>query len=294
MEKAGNKVIIIGGGASGMVAAISARRNGADVTILEKNPRIGRKILATGNGRCNLTNINMDVSYYHGRHPEFVLGAFSRFDYNNTIDFFEELGIAHKVEDGGKVFPISNQASSVLDVLRYDIENSGIEVVCDANVVEIKKGKSFKVTVEDGRYFSGDRVIIAAGGKASPDLGSNGSGYKLARSMGHTIVEPFPALVQLKLSSKYLKQLQGIKFDGDAEVIVNGSTVRVETGEILFTEYGISGPPIIQLSRRAAEYLKKGDKVYIKVVVVNNLAYHELDEMLANRIKKWCRKAAAV
>lgn len=276
-------ILIIGGGAAGMIAAIAARRNGADVTILERNPRVGRKILSTGNGRCNLTNVNIDVSKYHGRHPEFIYGPIYRFGYDMTIDFFEELGITPRIEDGGKVFPMSGQASSVLDVLRYEIENTGINVVCDANVTGIKRKKQFEVTVSGGRVYKGDRVILCAGGKASPDLGSNGSGYELAKMLGHTIIEPFPALVQLKLNAPFLKSIMGVKFEGTADVMVNGKVLRSESGEILFTEYGISGPPILQLSRTAGENIMKGREVIIRLSVVNSMDEGELKDYLIGR-----------
>ena len=278
-------VLIIGGGASGIIAAIAASKNGADVTILERNSRVGKKILATGNGRCNLTNSNIDISRYHGNCPEFIYGPFSKFDYYKTIDFFEDLGISHKIEEEGKVFPQSNQASSVLDVLRYELEVLKINIICDVNIVNIIKRGKFELTCEDGRIFKGDRVILAAGGKASPDLGSNGSGYKLSQNLGHKIIDPFPALVQLKLSSKFLKQVQGIKFDGDVEVICNNKVIRSEKGEILFTDYGISGPPVLQVSRKASECLKQGHKVWLKVVMVNYLTRDELESLLMRRFQ---------
>jgi predicted Rossmann fold flavoprotein len=285
-----NPVIIVGGGASGMIAAIAARRKGAEVIILEANPRVGKKILATGNGRCNISNINTDVSRYHGRHPEFVLGPLSRFDVDSAMAFFETLGIYHRVEDDGKVYPMSNQASSVLDVLRYELESSGINVICDARVKKIEKKKTFEVTVSDGRTFNASSVILAAGGKASPSLGSDGSGYALARKLGHSIIEPFPALVQLKLSAVFLKQVQGIKFDGEAEIIADNKTVRSERGEILFTEYGISGPPILQLSRKAGEYLSDGKRVILKVILVSYLTEDELDSLLVRRFSDGAEK----
>ncbi len=136
-----NKIIIIGGGASGMLAAISAKRSGADVIVLERNSRVGKKILATGNGRCNYTNINLNINNYHGNNPKFAYSALSSFDVNQTIDFFERIGITPAIEEDGKVFPLSFQSSSVLDVLRYEIENLGIELVTEAYVVSIKKKK---------------------------------------------------------------------------------------------------------------------------------------------------------
>jgi len=278
------RVIVVGGGAAGIIAALAARYQGAEVTVLEKNKRIGKKLLVTGNGRCNLTNIDLDISNYHGRHPEFAGWALNRFDVRKTIDFFERLGVVHKVEEGGKVFPRSNQASSVLDVMRYELEKTGVKVVCEAEVKDIKKNRrDFAVFLADGREYRADRVIITTGGKAAPQLGSNGSGHTLAKNLGHRIIEPFPALVQLKLAAKFLKQIQGVKFEGDAEIIAGGRPVAGARGEILFTEYGISGPPILSLSRKAGEYLQKDEKVWLKVVLINNISGGELEQYLIKR-----------
>jgi len=280
------RVAVIGGGAAGIMAAIAARYTGAGVTILEKNQRIGKKILATGNGRCNLTNVNLEITNYHGRNPEFARGALNRFNVRKTIDFFEYLGITHKVEDGGKVFPGSGQASSVLDVMRYELDETGVNVICEAEVKEVKKdAREFIIDLADGREYRADRVIIATGGKAAPQLGSNGSGYILAKNLGHKIIEPFPALVQLKLAAKFLKQIKGIKFEGNAEIIVNERPVAGAQGEILFAEYGVSGPPILSLSRKAGEYMRKNQKVYLKLSLINDLSEQKLEEYLAGRFQ---------
>ncbi len=285
------KVAVIGGGAAGMVAAIAASYKGADVIILEKNQRVGKKILATGNGRCNLTNMNTGLAYYHGKNPGFARAALSGFDIKKTIDFFERLGVAHKVEEGGKVFPVSNQASSVLDVLRYELAETGVRVLCEAGVREIKNSRrGFDILLEDGRKFEADRVILATGGKAAPNLGSNGSGYKLARNLGHSIVEPFPALVQLKLAAKFLKQIEGVKFEGDAEIIFNDQTIQKASGEILFTEYGASGPPVLSLSRRAGEYLQRGDRVWLKLVLFKDMTATQLEQLLIERFQRGPQK----
>ena len=178
------KVIIIGGGASGLMASIAAQINGAQVVILERMNRVGKKILATGNGRCNLSNVNLDINNYHSSYIKFVNGIINRFTVEQTLDFFNQMGIEYKVEDKGKVYPLTEQASSVLDVLRYEIKRLGIEEVCEAEVVKIKNDKSkkydkFTLYLKDGRTMSGDKVILATGGKSSPNLGSNGSGYQL-------------------------------------------------------------------------------------------------------------------
>lgn len=281
------RIAVIGGGAAGIVAAIAASYKGADVTIIEKNNRIGKKILATGNGRCNLTNINLGPANYHGKNPGFSGAALTKFDVQNTIDFFERLGVAHKVEEGGKVFPVSDQASSVLDVLRCELEKAGVRVLCESAVSDIKKeDQGFIITFQNGEAYKADRVILAAGGKAAPNLGSNGSGYTLARKLGHSIVEPFPALVQLKLAAAFLKQIQGVKFDGDAEIIVNNKVMQKESGEILFTEYGASGPPVLSLSRLAGECLQERKTAWLKLALINTCGREQLDRYLIKRFSQ--------
>lgn len=278
------KVIVVGGGAAGLFAALIAGREGAEVAIIERNQRVGKKILATGNGRCNLTNIDLHISHYHGQNPQFAYSALQAFDNYQAIDFFEHLGIAHKVEEEGKVFPFSNQASSVLDVLRYEVERLGIESIVESEVKEIHKlGKGFELITKDGKKYFAHKVILAAGGKAAPNLGSNGSGYSLAEKLGHRLVDPFPALVQLKLAEPFLKQIKGIKFDGAAEILVKGKPLAQAQGEILFTEYGISGPPIFQLSRTTAEKLRTNHDVWIKVVILPTWSKEKLDQYLKKR-----------
>ncbi|WP_353894581.1 NAD(P)/FAD-dependent oxidoreductase [Proteinivorax hydrogeniformans] len=277
-------VIVVGGGASGMIAAISAARQGAKVVILERLNRIGKKLLATGNGRCNLTNTNMDISFFHGTDPKFALGALHSFDYKQTIDFFDFLGITPKVEGEGKVYPYSLQSSSVLDVLRYEIAALNIMEKCDTEVLDIVPTRpGFIVKTKSGQ-LKGDSVIIATGGKASPQLGSNGSGYVLAEKLGHRLTEIYPSLVQLKLYEKYVKQMKGVKFEGKVSVGVKDKALRVECGEILFTDYGISGPPILQVSRTAIEQISKGKSPWVEVDVFPQYSKKELQELISTRL----------
>ena len=280
------KVFVIGGGASGMMAALAARYKGADVTILERNPRVGKKILATGNGRCNYTNVNLSANCYHGKNPDFVYGALSAFDVSKTIGFFEKLGIAPRVEEGGKVFPMSGQASSVLDLLRYELEKTGVNVICEAFVKDVKKTKKgFRLQLEDGRSLEADRVILACGGKAMPSTGSDGNGYDLARKLGHKIVDIFPALVQLKLEGNFFKQIDGVKFVGTAEVLSGGKALARDRGDILFANYGVSGPPILQISRKAGELLQEKREALLKISIIDDMGRKELDGFLEKRIK---------
>jgi predicted Rossmann fold flavoprotein len=206
----GNNIIIIGGGASGLLAASVAAKNGSNVTILERNSRIGKKILVTGNGRCNYTNTTTNVTDYNN--PDFVSYGLSVFNPSRTINYFSTLGIVPKVEKEGKTYPLSEQASSIVDVFLYELDLMNVEVITDAMVVSIiRKNRSFSVYLEDGRTFDADKVIIATGGKAMPKTGSDGSGYTLAEVLGHNVTTTFPALVKLKLDSPYLNQLAGIK-----------------------------------------------------------------------------------
>ena len=286
------RVIVVGGGASGMMAAITARRQGADVTILERNPRVGKKILATGNGRCNYTNINTDISYYHGNNPKFVYSALAQFDVYQTIEFFEDLGIVHKIEDRGKVFPMSDQASSVLDVLRYQLEKRQVKVICNAFVqnISVKGDNRFQLKLEDGSSIEGDRVIIATGGKAMPSSGSDGNGYHLARQLGHSIVNVFPGLVQIMLEGSFFKQIQGVKFVGTAEVLQKNKSVAKDRGDILFANYGVSGPPILQISRKAGELLLKGQNPVLKISIIDTMSQQQVNNLIEKRFNKATEK----
>lgn len=290
--KKNKRVIVVGGGAAGMMAAISAKRLGADVTILEKNPRVGKKILATGNGRCNFTNINTNITCYNGNNPKFSYSALSNFTIDDTIHFFEKLGISHKVEGLGKVFPRSDQASSILDVLLYELNELGVSIICDANVEDITKKKDkFIIRLENGIKHSGDRVIITTGGKAMPSSGSDGKGYDLARKFGHTIRDVFPALVQLMLEGSFFKRITGVKFIGTAELIHKNKSLMKDRGDILFTNYGISGPPILQLSRKAGELLNKGKEAYLKVIIMDTMSKDELRKLMTKRFQVGAKKS---
>ena len=278
-----NKIIIVGGGASGLMAAIAAARNGAAVTILEKNDRVGKKLLATGNGRCNYTNEDVRLVHFHGSDKAFIEKALSIFGRDSVIDFFERLGIAPASEDNGKIFPLSFQASSVLDVLRYEADRLGVEVRVESRVSKIVKNGQFKVDLKTGESLSSDKVILATGGMAMPVSGSDGNGYPIAKSLGHKVAPSTPSLVQLKLKSDKLKQINGTKVVGKASLFIDDELVKEDYGDILFTDYGISGPPILQLSREAVIALESSKRVKLDVSIILNKSEEELLDYLEKR-----------
>ncbi len=293
MLRSSISVLVIGGGAAGLVAAIAARRAGADVTVLEKGQRVGRKILATGNGRCNLTNTDLDISHFHGSNPRFAHGVLRRLDYGATLAFFHELGIVARVEDG-RVYPLSNQASSVLDLLRYELDRLGVVTQVEAAVSELRREvDGFTALTADNRRFTADRAIISTGGMAAPAFGCVGDGYRLAEVLGHTIVEPHPALVQLHLDARFLGQIDGVRCEGRAQIEVNGEAQAYDQGELLFTSYGISGIPVLQISRVAAHWLQCGATVTLRLDLLPQLSKSELEAVLAERFATQPHKGIA-
>lgn len=258
-------VIVIGGGASGMMAAIHAAKAGASVTILEHTDRVGKKILSTGNGRCNMTNLYQGEECYRSQNPVFPIKVLEQYPVSETLEFFEGIGILPKNKNG-YIYPNSEQASAVLDVLRTELVRRKIEVVCGCQVTRIRGngGGGFQVNSSSGR-FDADRLILAAGSKAAPNTGSDGSGYELAGRLGHQVITPLPALVQLRCREKHYKQLAGIRTEARLTLYVDGKAADTQTGELQLTDYGISGIPTFQLSRYASVALDKGRAV--KVII---------------------------
>lgn len=245
---------VIGGGASGMVAALAAAEsNHARVILFERQARLGRKLLATGNGRCNLTNLYTKIARYHGNEPEFVAQALSKFDVEQTLQWFHDIGLFTFEEASGRVYPYSDQANSVVDVLRFALEKENIRLELGFEVTKIKKtAQGFSVECTD-RAVACDRVIIACGGLAGTKLGGCMAGYQLLRSMGHKMTKLRPALVQLKSSWSGIAALKGVRANCYAAIFCDGRLHGGTIGEIQFTEYGLSGPVIFEISRDACQ-----------------------------------------
>lgn len=281
------KIGVIGGGAAGMMAAITAASEGAVVTLLEGGERVGKKILATGNGKCNLGNLNLSTGDYYGASTEWIGECLSRFDCDDTIRFFRGIGLMLK-EKNGYLYPLSEQAASVLDVLRTELRTSGVEVITEAKVQSVEKSEEGVFRVKAGeKNFSFDRVILACGSKAAPKTGSDGSGYKLAKRLGHELIPTVPALVQLRCEEGWLKEVAGVRTDAQITVVSGYVDEEItERGELQLTDYGISGIPVFQLSRKVNYLLRKLGKngvVEVSVDLLPDYTHEEVAQLWAVR-----------
>ncbi len=282
--------IIIGGGASGMMAAIIAARRDKNIAIIEKNSKLGRKILATGNGRCNISNKNSQedkrtLKHYFGQNPKFVMSAFNQFDYNDTEVFFEELGINFKEEDGGRMFPVSNQAQSVLDVFEFELNRLQVKLITSKTPKEINYDNGFIVKLNDGQEISSKKLIVSTGGKTYPKFGTTGDGYTIAKQFGHSIIEQFPVYSGLIIKSPIFQKLQGIKCEASVVAKVDNKEIAKNTGTIMFAHFGLSAPGVLEISRSIAQKLRLEKK---KVILsLNLLAFIKKDEVDKFLVDRW-------
>lgn len=259
------KVAIIGGGASGLMAAITAGRNGANVDIWERNDRIGKKILATGNGKCNFTNTDLDIHHFRGTNLEKPQKILKQFDNTQVEAFFKDLGMICRKKES-LLYPYSEQASTVLDALRYAVSDAHINVLTEKLVTDILPldNGGFKVISKSNSKIY-DKVIITCGGYASPKTGSDGRGYSLARKLGHKITDTCPALTGLKVKDKDFKSIAGVRCPANISLFVDGKEAGSEKGELQLTDYGISGIAVFQLSRIAGIALQNKRNVTVNI-----------------------------
>ena len=247
-------VAVIGGGASGMMAAVTAASGGAHVILLEHKDRIGKKILSTGNGRCNFTNTHQEPICYHSEDPLFPWEVVERFNAQAVISFFLQMGVYSKNRNG-YIYPNSDQASAVLDAFRMELDRLKVEIRTGVECREIRPGKKGFTVLTDQGPVRADRVILCAGSKAAPTTGSDGSGYDLAKKLGHRILPVLPALTALKCEEKFFKSIAGVRANGSVSIWSDGECIAKDTGEIQLTDYGISGIPVFQVSRYASKLL---------------------------------------
>ncbi|ACZ01483.1 NAD(P)/FAD-dependent oxidoreductase [Streptobacillus moniliformis] len=279
------KIGIIGAGASGILCAIYAAQRGYDVVIFERKDRMLKKVLVTGNGTCNFTNINAGYRNYFSIEEKIDERIFNEYSFEDVLSFFKKIGIEYKVEKFGKVYPLSYQASAIVDALRFKVESmKNIEVKYEFEVSKVrKKNLKFNVSSVSNETIVVDKLVIAAGGISYPELGSNGSGYDLAIKMGHSRTEIFPVLVQLKVDKKYAKGLEGVKQKVKLSVYNNNELLRSDENELLFTAYGVSGPCIFNLSYLTALY--NLDDLYWNVDFLSMYSEDELRTLLYTRKK---------
>lgn len=258
-------ISVVGGGAAGLVAAIAAARSGACVSVHERNDRVGKKILATGNGRCNLTNVDLDQKFFHCPEPGFVATVLGEVTLTDTLEFFAGLGVEVS-EESGRCYPRSMQAASVLDVLRHESERLEIKLLTGSRVSAVRRERlGFSLHTAEGQVSLARNVIIATGGKAAPKFGSTGDGLGLAESLGHSIVTPIPALAGLKLDAEYLPGLAGVRLL--ATVSLPGIGMP-RYGEVIFTPYGISGIPVLDLTAGAARVLAENSPAELSLTLM--------------------------
>lgn len=284
--------IVIGGGAAGLMAAVESKRLGYSVLVIERNLRAGKKIALTGKGRCNITtyNLNLDdlISKYQ-RNGKFLYGAFSRFTVQDTLKYFEEtLHVPLKIERGQRVFPKSDRAIDIIYALAEEIED---DILPNTSVLSFKtKGKKITHAVTYKGEFQAKRFILATGGKSYPTTGSNGDGYILAKDVGHTIVEPKPALVPIICKEKWVKELAGLSLKYvTISAYQDGKRIVSNFGEALFTHEGLSGPIIIDMSRKVGDALKKGG-VFLSIDFKPAIEREELDKRLQTDLKSLAKK----
>lgn len=280
------RIAVVGGGAAGMAAAVHAARAGAKVEVYERNDRVGRKILSTGNGRCNFSNEKMDSGCYHGSGLKLIEQIYQNYGVTETKAFFEGLGMRIK-DRGGYLYPASGQASTVLDVLRYELEQLSVTIHTQQKVIAVvplRNGKDagtddgatspkgrIRIETADHTKRDYDAVILACGGKAAPNSGSDGNGYILAEKLGHRIVPVVPALTALHCKETFFRRVSGVRCDADLTLYIDGCETVSDRGELQWTEYGISGIPVFQLSRDAAYALRKKRSVSVRIDLMPDL-----------------------
>lgn len=277
------KAVIIGAGASGLALAVklSLRFGGENVALIERLDRVGKKLLSTGNGQCNLTNVDCDLSHFHSEKLGFCENIITNYGKNSVQSFFESLGIP-LTEDGGKVYPLSKQASSVLDALRFKISALNTQCFLGEKIVDIKKqGDLFTIYSDSGKVFNAQNVIVSVGGNSQKHLGTDGSSYTLLENFGHKKTKLYPSIVQLKADVKRLKGLKGLKQKVNAFAVVDNKVVANSYGDIMFTDYGLSGNVAFYLS----SYFAGKNNSFIQIDFCPELSQIELINFIKNKQK---------
>lgn len=274
-----------------MMAAISASSGQNEVTLIEKNKHLGRKLLLTGGGRCNLTNVcePEDLIHHFSKTGSFLRDAFKIFNNNDLVSFFAERGLKTKVEEGGRVFPVTDKASSVLDSLEKELKKLKVKILFGTSVKEIiaLKGSVKGVLCEDGAIIEADKVIVACGGLSYAATGSTGDGIQMAEKLGHAVASLRPGLVALTLESAISERLEGVSLN-DVKLTFRSDKKKIasEKGDIIFTKNGVSGPITLSSSSKAVDWLMAGRKVSLEIDIMPTLDPQEIEKMLINKISE--------
>ena len=287
-------VIVIGGGPAGMMAAGRAGELGARVGLLEKNQKLGKKLLLTGKGRCNITHAELNIRKFvkaFGKRGDFLFSPLSLFGVKDTIEFFEKRGLKLKTERGQRIFPNSDKAQDVLNVLMHYLKQSNVNLITNAKVIKLQK-KENKVlkAILKGKEIMADKYIIATGGKTYPQTGSTGSGLLWAEKLGHTISELSPALTSLIVKEKWIKHLKGLSLKNVRITVIQNNKKKItKLGEALFTHFGLSGPIILEMSSKIGDLLKNG-KVKLSLDLKPGLDFSKLDNRIQRDFQKYSNK----
>ena len=278
-------MIVIGAGAAGLIASITAARAGHTVTLLEQNSKIGKKILVSGNGKCNIDNKYISINRFHSQNPSFIEAVLEDYDFDVVKKFFTSIGLELIEGKEGKMFPMSLQAGSVVELLEYEAKRAGVKILCDCVVTSIdKKAELFTVETSQG-VKSGKKLLLSSGSPAAPQLGGSNSGYAFATKMGHTLIPRHPSLVQLCSEERWVKACAGVKITGIAQLYANGEYITEKKGDLLFTNYGISGLAILDLSREVSTRLANFDYCELNLDLMPELSKEKLTNLLLNRIE---------
>ncbi len=282
-----NKVAIIGGGAAGLMAALTAAKTGADITVYEHNKSVGKKILASGNGRCNIINTTAYINDYFGADPSFAAYALENMSFNHFEKFCHSIGLLLDSKDDGRCYPLSNEAKSVVIAFSEAVKEAGVMVCTEENVTKITKENKQFIVESDQEKKRYDKILIATGSEAAPQLGATSDGYTFAKAFGHEIEPPYPSLVQLHIDSEIHHKMAGVKTVAEVTLYLNGKPEEKITGDILFTRYGISGLAILDISQKASSALLEFQHVSVGLNLLprfNRQALSTLLEKLLNAV----------
>jgi predicted Rossmann fold flavoprotein len=279
-------MIIIGAGAAGLCAAIVSARAGQMVLLLEQNNKIGKKILVSGNGKCNIDNKYINLNRFHGQNPKFIEEVLEGYDFDVVEKFFTSIGLELIEGKEGKMFPMSLQASSVVELLEYEAKRVGVQILCDCAVTSInRESDTFTLETTQGTKTC-EKLLLASGSPAAPQLGGSNSGYAFATKMGHSLIPRHPSLVQLCSEETWVKECAGVKVAGLAQLYANGEYITEKKGDLLFTNYGISGLAVLDLSREVSTRLASYDYCELNLDLIPELSKEKLTNLLLGRIQK--------